>query len=552
MFKKIFVSLIITSYAFLTLAATPAHALLGTGPWYDQSPTQFYSQVYGDNDTEIFGERYTAAQVQWVMYSVPSVILNMIVHLVGFSPKNIADIFGHNAAGFSPISTSLTQPEPIAESPSPSLLSKIFTDRPLSGITYTKQKLGNFKFVPEARAQETGFGYQGLGPIQELWKATRNMSYTVFVLITLVLAFMIMFRVKLNPQTVISIQSTLPKVFIALILVTFSYAIAGFLVDLMYVTIGLISLLLSASDPSKVATTFDFLTKGIDPLGAINLPVTQNLIVEGSLPVGGIFGTIIYLLWIYVVVFLAFLYGSSGSIVMGFVGLILLVVFVLLSIFIFFKLTLLLIRTFAEILLMTIFAPLQITLGILFPDIGFGSWLKSYAAKLAVFPVVGLMIMLSYTFALSTLSSVEAMVGDDSPIGIEIPTQIPALATSLSLTSQNQFGDSGWPPFLNIGGNFLAIIFIIMSFEILHKTPEVANMIQGILSGKGPGSYGSALTTGAGLAVGAYAGRTAMQTAEAERVARLTASGAPETETAARARRWQQRVENFQRGFGRR
>ena len=536
MFKKLFFTFLITSYAFFTLGATPAKALTFTGPWYDQAPWQFYGQVYGDSDTEIFGERYTAAQVQWVLYSVVFIPINMLVHIFGATPKDVADALGGDLTGlfnaFNPVSDASTI-EPLAKNNG--FFSLVFADRPLSGITYAKEKLTHFHLIPEAQAQETGFGYQGLISIQEFWVATRDISYTIFVLVTLALAFMIMFRVKLNPQTVISIQSTLPKVFIALILVTFSYAIAGFLVDLMYVAIGLISLLLTTAGGS-VTTTFDFLTKGIDPLGFIG--------AGGA--TGGIFGTLLYLVMIYFAVFIAYLGAGGTSIATGFIVLLLAIVFLILSILIFFRLTLLLIRTFANILLMTIFAPLQITLGILFPDIGFGSWLKNFVANLAVFPVVGLMIMLSLSFALSTLKTVGA---PDSLSNIDA---IPVLATNLSLSSYNTFGDNGWPPFLNMGESLMGIIFIIISFEILNMTPNVANMIQGILSGKGPGSYGSALTTGAGLAVGAYAGRTAMQTAEAERVARLTASGPPETETAARARRWQQRVENFQRGFGRR
>jgi len=54
-----------------------------------------------------------------------------------------------------------------------------------------------------------------------------------------------MFRMKMNPQTVISIENALPKIVIALILITFSFAIAGFLIDLTYISMGLIVSMLS-------------------------------------------------------------------------------------------------------------------------------------------------------------------------------------------------------------------------------------------------------------------------------------------------------------------
>ena len=45
----------------------------------------------------------------------------------------------------------------------------------------------------------------------------------------------------MSPQTIVTIQSALPKIVVTLILVTFSYAIAGFMVDLVYVVMGLFS-----------------------------------------------------------------------------------------------------------------------------------------------------------------------------------------------------------------------------------------------------------------------------------------------------------------------
>ena len=44
-----------------------------------------------------------------------------------------------------------------------------------------------------------------------------------------------MFRQRISPQAVMTIQAALPKVIIALIMVTFSYAIAGFMIDISYV-----------------------------------------------------------------------------------------------------------------------------------------------------------------------------------------------------------------------------------------------------------------------------------------------------------------------------
>jgi len=55
---------------------------------------------------------------------------------------------------------------------------------------------------------------------------------------------MIMFRIKINPQTAITIQLALPKLIITLLLITFSYAIAGFMIDIFYLIWGIITNLL--------------------------------------------------------------------------------------------------------------------------------------------------------------------------------------------------------------------------------------------------------------------------------------------------------------------
>ena len=57
------------------------------------------------------------------------------------------------------------------------------------------------------------------------------------VIILIAAGFMIMFRVKINPQTVVSLQTMIPKLVITLLLVTFSYAIAGLVIDMIYVFI---------------------------------------------------------------------------------------------------------------------------------------------------------------------------------------------------------------------------------------------------------------------------------------------------------------------------
>src|SRR6476619_7172420 len=83
MFKKFLFSSIVAILLLFNLAVPYAHAQVNPwyqGPWYLQGPVQWYTKVYdSSNPQEIFGERYTAAQVQWVIYSIFSVFINTFV-----------------------------------------------------------------------------------------------------------------------------------------------------------------------------------------------------------------------------------------------------------------------------------------------------------------------------------------------------------------------------------------------------------------------------------------------------------------------------------------
>lgn len=115
---------------------------------------------------------------------------------------------------------------------------------PASGIYWTYNSLQNAGFIPKTYAAE-GLGFAALQPLLNVWKIFRDFAYMILVLVLIAIGFMIMFRMKLNPQTVISVENALPKIIISLLLITFSFPIAGFLVDLMYFLIILTISLLS-------------------------------------------------------------------------------------------------------------------------------------------------------------------------------------------------------------------------------------------------------------------------------------------------------------------
>ncbi|MCL4353732.1 hypothetical protein M1615_04725 [Patescibacteria group bacterium] len=87
----------------------------------------------------------------------------------------------------------------------------------------------------------TGIGFCGLQPLMGLWSTFRNIVYLLFVFIFVAIGLAIMLRIKIDPRTVMSIENQIPKIIIGILLVTFSFAIAGFLIDMMNVSIYLVA-----------------------------------------------------------------------------------------------------------------------------------------------------------------------------------------------------------------------------------------------------------------------------------------------------------------------
>jgi hypothetical protein len=507
--KKLLISLFIGLTVFLSFA--PYLKPIKAQTWYNQTFQEWYGKVYDpSNPSEIFGERYTAAQVQWIVYGIFGFLVNTAT-----GPQNSALIqcFISNVADATTCidqlklllpSRPLVQTTPIKNiSSRENLWSLVFaSNRPVSGIGYVKERLEKLSPVSVVRAASVGTGFNALKPVQGMWTAFRNVSFGLFVIVAVIFAFMIMFRVKLSPQTVVSVQSALPKIVISLVLVTFSYAIAGFLIDLMYVVIGLVSLIGSqiingAGGNSSATIWFKLLTLG-QPAG-FNIQL-------------GVFGLLAVYLMVFCLALLFLLVLNVGilgtavsGVLIGFVlvasGLlpILLIVAVIAAIIMFIivlwimlKIIWGLLKAFANVLLLTILAPIQLTLGAVIPNLSFGSWVKSYISNLAVFVVTGALILFSFIFV-----SMGVQIGFESGIvewlfGSGATGSIPGLLGQAFSDNIN-----AWPPLLGVGGNpGVGLLFVMVSFVIFTMIPKANEMIQAFLSGK-PFAYGTAISEAA-------------------------------------------------------
>ena len=119
------------------------------------------------------------------------------------------------------------------------LMATPYSSPPASGLAWAQEGLASSGLIPAAYASE-GIGFSSIKGFLYVWTAFRNIALMLLVVLTIVIGFMIMFRAKMGGQTAISIEAVLPRIVITMIFISFSFAIAGFMIDLMYVLIGLV------------------------------------------------------------------------------------------------------------------------------------------------------------------------------------------------------------------------------------------------------------------------------------------------------------------------
>lgn len=453
------------------------------GTWYFPNFDEWAERVHNtQNPDEIFGERYTQAQVVWVLYSLVYLIL------AGLGNQNVVVCVLQHASSLTDLTTYC---EPILEElmntqnqggNGASLISPPnLTGRYLASIAK------RLNIITEVQAQ--GFGFEtALTPIQRLWVLVRNLTYFLLVLVTVVLAFMVMFRVKISPQTVITVQSAIPRIIIALILITFSYLIAGLLIDLMYVVIGLIATILANSGlvtgaDAQFSTMFANLTTQNVMWLMFRYFLTFILIALLA-----IFSNALGVISLFVGVPTAILTSTWGPVLVVF--LISIIVILVTLLILSFRTWFTLLKAFVNILLLTIIAPIQILLGV-FGFGGFGAWMRKFIANLAVFPTVGVMFFLAFLFLASAIPD-------------SISNALPALGRLLPFNPDPRvFGNSSWVPPLAWGTRDLDLLWLVVSVVIISLIPKTADIIKAMIEQR-PFAYGAAIGEALAPPVGFY------------------------------------------------
>ncbi|MBU1200535.1 hypothetical protein KJ953_03290 [Patescibacteria group bacterium] len=398
-----------------------------------------------------------------------------------FDPKHLIQLLGENPQSI---------PNNGAIAGVGKLISIINLNPPASSLNYiasVKSNLQQHQLVKPALAASPGYGFQALEPLLPIWKAFRNIAYFFFIIAFIAYGFMIMFKIKINPQTVISIQLALPKLIVTLLLITFSYAIAGLVIDLFYLVFFLILSVLAttpllhssigaawggasihASFLDKIALWFS--GYGFGFIGP-TLSIFAHLFYGGMIPklISGILSlpsTSSYII--------TYALATTG------IPLILMLIIAIAILYTLFKTFWMLLKSYVYITLSILFSPLILLGNVLPGSKSFGNWLKGIFAEFSVFLSTMIMFLFSFYF-----------LGPFKLWGGVVSFQLGDLPS----------GDLWIPPPLSgQAGNNLDISFLssaegkfaLLGLGIFLMIPKLAEMIKNALQIKDLG-YGSAL-----------------------------------------------------------
>lgn len=310
-------------------------------------------------------------------------------------------------------------------------------------------------------AYAQGLGFSALDPILDTWKALRNVAYLFYVIMFLIIGFMIMFRQKISSQAVVTAQQALPKIIMSLITVTFSYAIAGLLIDIMYIVMYLIVGLfpgqtfaggeLSLKEIAMDRNIFQIGTYLLTSAGTLaNAQESVRAMITTALEtqLGGVADAL----------------GLIGGITFA-------IVFAIATLFGIFRLFFELLKTYISIIITIVLAPLALMLGALPGNNAFQAWIKTLVANLAVFP--GILLILTLAFML-----IGGQYGGNT--ASEVVPQVQAQGTFF----QGNYNGGFLPPYIPGAGSGNAIS-IMLGLGVILIMPDLATQIKKTLGGSG-------------------------------------------------------------------
>ncbi|MDQ3008373.1 MAG: hypothetical protein M3Q81_02140 [bacterium] len=241
---------------------------------------------------------------------------------------------------------------------------------PASAQTYVADVMQDLRIGVAQPAYAQGLGFSALNPILSVWKIMRNLAYFFFILLFVIIGFMIMFRQKISSQAVVTAQQAIPSIIIALLAVTFSYAIAGLMIDAMYLVMFLLAGLFGKVDLID-GNVFQIAGRLIQMNVAGDAGNRIGIFIDQAMG-GGVVGAL----------------GKVFTTISAAVIILLVIVFNT------FKLFFNLLKVYIEIILSIAFAPVILMTGAIPGKSALGGWIKNLVGNLAVFPAILLVLII--------------------------------------------------------------------------------------------------------------------------------------------------------------
>ncbi len=352
----------------------------------------------------------------------------------------------------------------------------MYQNKPASTGQYLADLKHNIGF-PVKTAYAQGFGFESLSPILNLWKLARNIALVGFVVIFVVIGTMIMLRTKIDPRTVVTIQQAIPKIIVSMILVIFSYAICGFLIDTVTVGTRLGAALLQREG---------FVGVSGDPAIKLNALTNANIFklwdqlynVDELLDSFTTLGEEEF----------SFITGALGFDALFDGGITRTVLFIAMFIALI-RTFFLLLTSYLTVTFKIIFSPLQFLMfSIPGQATGFGQWLRGMMVHLLVFPLV--FFMLSFAAIFVAKNNKDNIVWYQNSTYQHFNTLEPR--DNIWSVGQEPFTDSSqyWaPPAL---GNWGSAVGPLLSLGILLTVPKAGALLKEALQQKAGASEGAA------------------------------------------------------------
>ncbi|MDZ7586560.1 MAG: hypothetical protein U0946_02290 [Patescibacteria group bacterium] len=383
------------------------------------------------------------------------------------------------------------------------LMASLYQTKPASSVQYVAYVLNHSGLTKSAYAAGSGWNFLTIpkdsnmaSPILALWTVSRNVVYLLFIVIFVAIGFMIMFRSKLNPQTVVNIQLALPNIVVSLILVTFSFAICGFIIDFVFLGHKLIDAIFFANTQSPLSNIMKViraltLPPAVPPASYYDAVTNLDILTAFLMP-SGLWGGIN--IWTSLGSFISNMGGfiacmssatslscsayknivtalggtapTTFTITSAIIPLIFAFTLLGTALKIFFGL----ITKYVSLILSTIFSPFVFLLTA-FPGKsgGIGNFLKTMLSAALAFPAIAFMFYLAFYFVSGT-------------IGLQLEG-LPPLNKTGSLLGSASFGGTA--------GAFGGALEALIALGILMATTQVPQAIDQMLEVK-PGIAGAA------------------------------------------------------------